>query len=279
MTRASDALDASARSAAMSHRVGPAEPWRRRVVIGWRVRRGILLLLATGCGRVGFAGSGDADLGATSDIGVDALPDGLIAYYPLDQLAGMMSPDASGHGHHATCSACPSVGAGARGAAALFDGTDGLVIAAGGELETTMALTIAVWLRVDALPSSRACPTSKLLGSGNQNSWQVCVEQDARLFGFIGGASGAQLYSTTTVAVDRWHHVAMRWDGAVVDVWLDGVLEAARDATLTFDGGQILIGRDQDFGGPASALLGSIDDVRIYNRALPPGEIATLAIP
>ena len=77
-----------------------------------------------------------------------------------------------------------------------------------------------------------------------------------------------------------WHHAVGTYDGATINVYLDNVLVDTRTASGDFDDQVWYIG-----GTPLNGteyFQGSLDDVRIYGRALSGGdvgEIYNLAVP
>ncbi len=77
----------------------------------------------------------------------------------------------------------------------------------------------------------------------------------------------------------RWVHLAVTWDGAAVRQYVDGVDH--RPEGLPYAGplpssaaGPIQVGAWGETGDP---LIGAIDDLRLYARALSGAEIARLA--
>jgi len=112
------------------------------------------------------------------------------------------------------------------------------------------------------------------------------------------GAGGyVVLVGATSMAVGAWHHVAATFDGTVMRVYLDGLLDGVRsdaspidwaDLPEVFPPGQsnypspaqLFIGADKhnDLGGGATIpdfafYEGDIDEVQIWNRALSQDEI------
>jgi len=76
--------------------------------------------------------------------------------------------------------------------------------------------------------------------------------------------------ATTSITHGAWHRIGLVWDGSNRILYVDGA-EAARDAqtSLRITTGDLYIGA----GGttaPAAFWKGSIDDVRIYDRAVKP---------
>ncbi len=113
--------------------------------------------------------------------------------------------------------------------------------------------------------------------------------------GFIGGyvASLGSFINTTTsgsaIADNEWHHLAYVWgnDGtdATLQIYLDGTaLTMTGGGTIaTFTGEGMVNLDDADFSRvfssnvSADALVGLVDDTRIYNHALTSLEIGALA--
>lgn len=108
-------------------------------------------------------------------------------------------------------------------------------------------------------------------------------------FGFVGDVLGADFEDTATglnhpivgsgaVTMGVWHHVAASYDGSTWRLYLDGNLDAekAADATPRADSIQHFgIGAALDSTGtPAGALEGAIDEVRVWDHARTPEEIA-----
>ena len=80
------------------------------------------------------------------------------------------------------------------------------------------------------------------------------------------GVSRAWVHGSTDLTDNQWHHVAATYDGSVMKVYVDGVLEGSKTASGAISTGiaDVLIGsRDNRF-----YYTGSLDDIRIYDRTL-----------
>jgi len=78
---------------------------------------------------------------------------------------------------------------------------------------------------------------------------------------------------TTDLGDGVWHYVVGMYDGANVQVWVDGVQENSAPlaaATLQSSTDPVLIGNWEGAGGDWE---GMIDDFKIYDRALSSAEI------
>src|SRR5262249_39483692 len=86
------------------------------------------------------------------------------------------------------------------------------------------------------------------------------------------GATAQWLDSTTRIAIRQLRHLACTWNGSTISLYLDGVLEARAAQALTpaANASPLFIGQ---FGGNTDRFRGTIDEVRIYDRALTQPEI------
>jgi hypothetical protein len=92
------------------------------------------------------------------------------------------------------------------------------------------------------------------------------------------GASTYTVDSSTSVADGKWHYIAATYDGTTMRIYVDGVQTGSGTSfsgNLPTQAGNVRIGADYDTT-PANFFNGSIDDVRIYNRALSATEIQNL---
>ena len=220
------------------------------------------------------AGS-DAGVDAGSDAGVDAGagPADLLLWLELDDDPTDGALDSSTYRRDSVCGASCPVGAsdrhGAGGASFGFDGSATLSVPGGAELASTGAVTVTFW--VERTSTVNMLPIGKALGPGGA-SWQVMV-RDVGVSLMIPGASID--FSGGPTQLGGWAHLAFTWDGAVFRLYRDGVAAGTASATTSFDTGHVLIGT-----GPGGLpFTGALDDIRIYDRALSPEEIAALALP
>ena len=234
-----------------------------------------MCLLLAGCGRLGFGDNPRPSIDSGRD-GPGADPH-LIAYYPLDVLALGMTSDATGNGHEATCTTCPLFELSPHGHAAHFTGAaQRLDVADSPSLDTPAAFTVTAWIRADSAPTTVGCFANKRYGAVTNNSWQACVRDTLAILYSTSGTN-AGVNSTQRLTLGTWYHVALRWDGVIKTLSLDGVDLFSIDATVQFDGGGMSFGADVDSGVQVAPFPGSIDEIRIYDRALDITEIAALA--
>jgi hypothetical protein len=78
-------------------------------------------------------------------------------------------------------------------------------------------------------------------------------------------------FSTTIVNTGNWFHAAATYDGSTVKIYVNGVLESTTARSGTITAGAKNIGSSS--GGSNEYFNGTIDNVKIYNRALSAAEI------
>jgi hypothetical protein len=246
------------------------------------------LTIGVGDGKAGGTGTifiDDILLYATAPqpaTAADPATNGLIALYAME---GNVQ-DTSGKGNNGAASGNPAYGTGPNGLgkALKFDGLDDYVTLPIGSLLSSLSnLTIATWVNY-----------SGVAGAGWQRVWDFGSGTTNYMFLTPAqGTTGPLTFAimSTTVAEKRfaasrslptgWHHTAVVISGATMtaDVYLDGAVAAGSSlAVLPKDLGvtnQNWIGRSQF---TADAFFnGSVDDFRVYNRALSGSEIRYLA--
>lgn len=208
--------------------------------------------------------------------------DGLLLWYDFEDPDAPFA-DASGQGRHGECGdprSCPTMVAGAVGMAAHFDGTSQWgQLAHDPGLETLDGLSVAVWIAMDTVTAENwQAAVAKPIGADYWNSWEVGVETNADLWGGIHDGTMGAWCTATWPDVDTWHHVAMTWNGAQIELYLDGELtQVTAGTTIAFDDHPLMIGADIDLETLAVFLAGSLDELRVYDHPLSAAEIATLA--
>ena len=221
-----------------------------------------LLVLLAGCGRLGFDARGDA--------AIDGLVEPELVRLSCDSASFL---DLSGRGNDAHCApTCPTVVPGKHGNACSFDGTQ--------ELDITspmmgQELAVATWIQFPAAPGVTDCAINRAVGTGIENSWQLCITPAAQVY--FGTEGGDEIGGNPA---GGWHHVVIEANGATKYIYVDGQLATQTAAALvTYDTHPITIGRDIDNGAPAAGFTGMLDDIYIYDRMLTPDELATLSTP
>jgi len=200
--------------------------------------------------------------------------------------------DFSGSGNDGTVTGSPGYVSGLNNSALEFNGIDEYV--SSGDVGYSDNGTIAFWFKLKEDFDSSVPVT--------QGLWSKYIDGDNDAFialkgGDMGGGSGsdgliqvkledpsgATYVATTTNSwiADTWYHFALVWNPGAVRVYVDGIGENSASGSRI-----ISYVADNDFGrsefeafnmdGPRY-LNGSLDEVRVYSRALSSSEISDLA--
>ena len=214
-------------------------------------------------------------------ITVDGPADGLVSYWPLDDVESGTAVDEIGT-NDGTVEGVTSVD-GKVGEAGSFDGSDDYVgIPDDPSLDLTESLSLAAWVK----PASGQEGYERIIsreqsGVGNRQ-YNIGLDQSAtepRTVVDTADEDGLEVSGTISVADDAWHHVVMTFEsGDAVRLYLDG---SEVDET-TVAAGDTLVSRSSQVALGAPAQLnrlffeGRIDDARIYGRALSGSEVTAL---
>ncbi len=205
-----------------------------------------------------------------------ALVDGLVAHWSFNGNAD----DVTGNGHDGAV-----VGAllttdrfGNANSAYSFDGNDYIFVDDSADFTLgNSPFTISVWSRISAYSIDNGY---YLMGHddgpGNTSKWI-----------FFQGNSGISFITTPTgwvnlgaysFNVGDWYHLAITRDGNLLTAFVNGVKigESVFSYTIPDPSSSFVIG-DAESQHPGRNYRGSLDDVRIYNRALSPNEIQMLS--
>jgi len=99
------------------------------------------------------------------------------------------------------------------------------------------------------------------------------------LMAYFGGKWSAYMHSAdlnSGIAMDTaWHHLTITYDGATARLFVDGQSKSAAARDLATAPGPLIIGIRPDLNW-TTTFDGSVDDIRIYDRALSIAEVANL---
>jgi hypothetical protein len=220
---------------------------------------------------------GQASTPASFVLTVTAAPTGLRAAYAFNEGTGLTTADASGNLNTGTLTNGPAWSTQGRfGNAITFDGVNDFVsISDSASLDLGAAGTVEAWVRLNA-----ANRWNGVLAKGNANddavhNYALEITNTNRVRCILGsGTAFQQLDSTITLGTGQFRHLACVWNATTLFLYVDGAVNtsAARTVTPAANTAPLFIGQ---FGGNADRLSGTIDEVRIYNRALSTAEIQT----
>jgi hypothetical protein len=207
--------------------------------------------------------------------------DALVLHLKLDETSGSTAADSSGFDRTATLVNGPAFTTGRLGNALAFTGASSQHAALPtGVVSTLSDFTVSAWVNPSTLDTwSRVFD----FGSGTETNMFLTTRSwnnNRPRFGIkIGGSAEQIIDAADALATGTWTHVAITLSGSTGTLYLNGVASGSNNA-ITFDpagmGGttQNYLGRSQ---WPDPYFNGTLDDFRIYSRALSPAEVEVLA--
>lgn len=226
----------------------------------------------------------DGEFVATDQVAVTVStpsPAGLVGAWDFSEANGSTTADASGSGRDGVI-----VGAAWResedGAETYldFDGVNDQVNVGNWDVDSD-AITLAAWIRADDFGVADARIISKASGVNEQDHyWMLStIEDNGQKLRFrlkANGLTETLIAGQGALQAGQWTHVAAVYDNATMRLYVDGaeVGSMPHSGVVSTNGNvPIAIGNNPDGSRPFD---GQIDQVRVYDRALSPADLADL---
>lgn len=227
----------------------------------------------------------------SSLFGQHTLNNGLIAHYPFD---GTPEDVIAGNDAVLFNGIVPTADRfGCSNGAYYFDGIDQRMEVAHSPVFDHHPLSVSVWFQkenatTDYLPTGGTHYSEMILWKGNngggprQNSFDLMIENSSAPFDVFFrtnfGTSPSRARELSVIQPQQWYNVIAISEGTTLKLYLNGVLVDVVSSISDINPviSPLFIGAFPDgFGGFTAQrhFQGSIDDLRIYDRALTPSEI------
>jgi len=206
----------------------------------------------------------------------------MVAWWKFDETEGQTAVDSSGNNLHGRLVGNPQWQAGVVAGALAFDGKDDYVNCGYDPLlDITDAITVAAWIKVSSFTLFCQCIVAR-----GESSWRLQRWWDSNRLEFA--CQGITMETREVPGVcgninvnnGEWHHVVGTYDGDRIALYVDGKLDNSELASgeIALSNQPIYIGHEPDSPkwSPDKYWNGMIDDVRIYNYALSPAEVAEM---
>ena len=206
----------------------------------------------------------------------------LVAWWRFDEGKGTVALDWSGHGNHATLFGPLWTTAGSHGGAALesaggYLAIENLSYNSPGHSE----VTVCAWVRTNSGADQY------IVSFDRDEYWRLAINTEVATAGQVGWhvmTSAGQLDHGSILRVDdgSWHHICGVFDNGRSTIYIDGFNELSATGGTTYGSGNTrfgFIGANSEATsfngskGAGSPISGTLDDVRIYDRALIQEEI------
>jgi hypothetical protein len=212
---------------------------------------------------------------------------GLVGFWNFDDGVGAIPPtmviDVTGQGNNGTIYNGSLVDGKSGKGVSLNGSTSYVDIGNPALLKLTGSMTASAWIYSSLNPAD----DGQIIAKSDSNiGWQLKTSMDtgprtaAISITNIGQTAHTQRYSNTVLALNTWYHIAGVYNGATqsLDIYVNGVLDngtlrgnAPIYSQVDYNSNIYIGKRDGGFN-----FAGTIDQVRLYNRALSASEISSV---
>src|SRR3990170_235750 len=200
-------------------------------------------------------------------------------YWYFNEGSGLVAQDSSMNGNHGTLNGAVAWTVGKSGSALSFNGgSDRVLVPDAPSLDITGQITIAAWIK------QKTTDTQYIVKKGRIRStdgYELSLSYTGKVFvRFNQNSSGEALKvmsaSNYPTGGATWMHVAATYDGLDIKLYINGVLEAVKPATLFLgaNNNALSIGAQDDGSRP---FLGVVDEVHLYSIPLTSEQVWALA--
>ena len=143
----------------------------------------------------------------------------------------------------------------------------------------TQSFSIELWMRKSVAVSGTEVMVGRIQSTSTMY-WWLGIDGTAPHVGqvsfrMLSGATSLQVWSTTVVTDNNWHHVVATRDAGTTLLYIDGVQEGTGSVTFTTGFASTVPMNIGWFNlSPFYCFNGILDEVAIYDAALTPTEIA-----
>ncbi len=198
-----------------------------------------------------------------------------VAHWHFDEGSGTTAHDVDGANHGTLGGGEEAkVPAWSFGCGLLFDGVDDLVKVPDSDALDLAGdkMTITAWVNRSSAGSGYLVKKS-----GASNGYQLWITATGTVqFDLLFNGTTKTVTSTTTLPVNQWKHIAARYDGTELRLFIDGTKESATTAATGSLAATTKVLWLGSYNAKNHHLHGYLDDLSIYNRALSNSEITDL---
>lgn len=211
---------------------------------------------------------------------------GLVGFWPLDSQGTCF--DLSDNRNNGTPVNAPTCVSGKFAPALNFNGSNQCISIPNSTSLNPSFISISAWIKTSntgRLKQIISKDNYDLNQAYNLRVWQFRVSQGNKIQFLPFNADTVKTVEGNTVVTDGlWHFTTATWDGSLVKIYVDGFLD---NSPVGFSGtlrssqnNDVYIGIRIDNNAPAEYeyFNGSINDLRIYNRALSAAEVNDLYV-
>jgi parallel beta-helix repeat protein len=211
----------------------------------------------------------------------DSNVDNPVGFWRFNEGSGATAYDSSGNGHDGTINGASWI-TGIAGSGLGFDGDDLVEIPDSSSLNPS-EITVETWVSFDRLAygGGYSSTDDQMLvckggwpRAGSYRLWQAGPNSSFQVLYFDVGPGTYVGSPELVLQTNRWYHIAGTYDGNVIKLYLDGVLQVSKSiGSVPVGNAEPLYFGYHDETGWNYYLNGSLDEVAIYNYARTAEEI------
>ena len=210
------------------------------------------------------------------------LPQGLVLRFSCDEFRnnGTLLPDVTGSNNNGRATGARAAPAGRLNGGCELTGKNSCIEVPASPLLDSTRVTFCIWLKT----AKAEWPDRTLFDKRAESGYALRLacgdkQQSGRKGKLCATVCGHDCFSDMTVADNAWHHAAVTYDGEVMKLYVDGILQqqtAKWRGEVGAAGQALTIGMNRS--NPSAkdkevSFDGAIDDVLVFNRALTESEV------
>lgn len=202
-----------------------------------------------------------------------ALTDNIISYWKMD---GNANDSASSNNGTATNVTFSTGNGKINEGAGDMDTPSDIQVADAANLSPTSAISISCWVNTVSTVSQYHTFVAK--GNVAQYIFRIDgANNKYELYLKLGGTL-RNVKSLTSITDGAWKFLTVTYDGSTMKIYIDGTLDNSASFSGTIGTGTDVLGIGMDItdGGSNVHLIGAIDEVGMWSRALTAGEVTSL---
>lgn len=204
----------------------------------------------------------------------------MTGYWSFNTIDGNKVIDLSGYNNHGTIQGNPqsTSSLSVLDKALIFDGNDYVDVPDSVKFDNTNKLTIEFWVYPTLLDGNARGIVSKRVDFNNQQSYSLFFYTNNRLYVDID-SNNNRFYSNTVFDKNNWYYVVLTYDGTLassqrVKLYINSALDKiASESSISIPDYNSNLYLGTLNAGYARALVGMIDEVKIYSEALAVSEV------
>ncbi|MBK7319521.1 LamG-like jellyroll fold domain-containing protein [Candidatus Villigracilis affinis] len=201
----------------------------------------------------------------------------LVGCWPMEEGNGTFIIDATTFGNDGSITGGPTWVTGMNGLALDLSGTGQYaMVPDNNSLDiASNRITLSAWIKPEKVATQNII--KKTTGTTTANGYELSLSAAGKVFMRLNGNVNYRIDSLASYPSDgnTWMHVAATYDGTTLRMYINGVLDNTKAATLTIapNATNLGVGAEPTF---INLYQGLLDDVRVYNRELSLAEIQVL---